>query len=460
MIVATDCGSTNMKAAVFTADGSRLAESSIPLLYTIRTGSRVEFSPEDTRSCFQTLMANLCQMAGISCHEIRKVCFTSQAQTFTVLDANGLPLSPFFGWADSRADKEAVELQARFGADFHRVTGLPVVSPKHMISKVLWWGRTHGQSRAMRFVSLPSYLAMQLGAAHVTDRNLAAMSGFYSIPDSHWWIHGLEAVGLEADQLGELTNPGQVLPKCRRPKCAGFSPDIEVAMAGNDHTAGALGGGCREGRPILTLGTAGVIYRHAGETPGPFSPAGLWGPYPGGGYYELLCLNHACSALDWADNILHGCIDSIRFVESIRLTHIREDSVLFYPDNWGSLRAWHGEGTLEEKAYAVLEGIGFALRRLAGLHFCAEEEKIMVLGGGSRLDGWVQLVANIFRRTLVRSDCDGLDGAATIAGVLATYGREHTICPELFYPDDTKDQLLERRYRRWSEFDLRNACIK
>lgn len=43
---------------------------------------------------------------------------------------------------------------------------------------------------------------------------------------------------------------------------------------------------------------------------------GLWGPYPGGGYYDLFHITRACSALDWADKNLFGSLDSQRFVKS------------------------------------------------------------------------------------------------------------------------------------------------
>ncbi len=450
MIVATDCGSTNIKAAVYTSGGLRLADASRPLPYSIHSNSRVELSPDAVSDCFRGLLGDLCRSAGISLRDIRKVSFTSQAQTFTVLDTSGHAQGPFLGWADARATREASELQEILGAEFHSRSGCPSVKPTHMISKVLWWKRTHGLPVGMRVVSLPSYLAMQLGTEQRTDTNLAAMSGFYSIPDRSWCHRALNATGLEARQLGGLVEPGEVLPGDPQFPGSDFPPDLQVMMAGNDHTAGAVGSGCREGRSILTLGTAGVLYRHAGNHPGPYFPSGIWGPYPGGGNYELLVLNHACSALDWADNFLHGGVDSMRFIRSMRQARVREDSVLFYPDEWGTAQAWKGEGLLEEKAYAVLEGIAFSLRRLAGDDFCRRGGDIVVLGGGSRLDEWVQLVANIFERRLVRSAGDGLDGAAAIAGV-SPQGGAPPSASDTFFPEGTNKELLSRRFQRWRD---------
>ncbi len=84
----------------------------------------------------------------------------------------------------------------------------------------------------------------------------------------------LMATGIQADQLGGLVKIGEVLPGNPHAQGSEFAQDLEVVMAGNDHAAGAVGSGCSARRSILTLGTAGVLYRHAGNHPGPYSGRG------------------------------------------------------------------------------------------------------------------------------------------------------------------------------------------
>ena len=187
MILAVDLGSTNFKAALFAEDGCRIGESSRPLPYEIQTASRSELSPEAVARCFFEVVAEALSAAGANADKVRRISLTSQAQTFCICDSHGKPVSPFFGWTDLRAEQEALELQKLLRDLFHHQTGWPKVRPGHMLSKVLWWRKRHGLPGDHRIVSLPSYLAMQLGAAHASDRNLAAMSGFYSIPDKRWW---------------------------------------------------------------------------------------------------------------------------------------------------------------------------------------------------------------------------------------------------------------------------------
>ena len=454
MILAADLGSTNVKAALFAADGRGIGEASSALPYEAQTASRAELSPEAAAGCFFEVLSGVLASAGAAADDVRRICLTSQAQTFCVCDDKGKPVSPFIGWTDLRAEEEAAELQALLGDSFHRETGWPEVRPGHMLSKVLWWRKRHGLPADHRIVSLPSYLAMRLGAAHASDSNLAAMSGFYTIPDKCWWARAIEAAGVSAAQLGPVVETGKPVPTRSESRPPGYSESLEIVFAGNDHTAGAVGCGCRTGRSVMTLGTAGVYYRWAGREPGPFSANGLWGPYPGGGYYELFHITHACSALDWADKYLFGSVDSQRFVESARKAG--PDTPFFDPDKWGSGVAWSFRANVEEMAYAVLEGIAFALRACAGEAPGAKDDEILILGGGSRLDFWVQLLANTFRCPFTRSTRDGLDGAALLAGLI--FPDDHSQPPnQCFVPEALRMDELEKRFSLWRSHQLEPA---
>ena len=454
MILAADLGSTNFKAALFARDGRRIGESSRPLPYEIQSASCGELSPEAVERCFFEVVADALAAAGADTGDVRRISLTSQAQTFCICDGQGKPASRFFGWTDLRAEEESAELQKLLGDSFHQQTGWPKVRPGHMLSKVLWWNKRHGLPDDHRIVSLPSYLAMSLGAAHVSDSNLAAMSGLYSIPGKCWWAEAIEAAGISAAQLGLVVETGKPVPTRSESRPPGYSESLEIVFAGNDHTAGAVACGCRKGRSVMTLGTAGVYYRWAGRKPCPFSAHGLWGPYPGDGYYELFHITHACSALDWADKHLFGSVDSPRFVESARKAG--PDTPFFDPDRWGSAAAWSSQTNLEEMAYAVLEGIAFALRACAGEAPGAKDGEILILGGGSRLDFWVELLANTFQCPFTRSTCDGLDGAASLAGLDLPTGHGQ-LANRRFLPEPSRMEELGKRYHLWCKRQLEPA---
>ena len=457
MIAAVDLGSTNLKAALFRVDGSRLAEASSPLPYLVHTNGRSELDPTAVEDCFFEVLGSLISNASVRWEDVRRVALTSQAQTFCLCDETGRVISPFFGWEDTRAVEEASLLQRSLGAEFHRESGWPKVGPGLMVAKILWLRNNSDWSESHQIVSLPSFLAMRLGGPHVTDRNLSAMSGLYSLTNSSWSLPALEALRIHEHQLGKLVDPGQTICCTGSTRLGASASDFGIVMAGNDHTAGALGCGCHQGRSILTLGTAGVIYRQAGGMPGPFPEGGLWGPFPSGGYYELLCLNHACSALDWADKFLSGTVDSQRFAGVAAGAEFREDSPLFYPSQWGTSAAWLGEGNINELAFAVFEGIAFALRNMA--NGMLADGEIVVLGGGSRLDFWVQLMADTFQMPVFRSKRDGLDGAAKLAGCkIPDDGAGDSV--RHFPPNRALAGRIDQRFARWNSPNPAGAGAK
>lgn len=418
MILTADLGSTNFKAALFTPDGRRVGEATVPLTYEIHTSERAELRPAVVVETFDDALCGALKSAAVTGKDVQRVALTSQAQTFCLCDSSGAVKGSFTSWSDQRAREEATYLQSVLGESYHGKTGWPAPAAGQLAAQALWTKRhLETDLSSFRFVTLPSYIAMLLGAPFVLDRNLAAMTGLYNVPGGEWWSEALDAVGLSKTQVGTLVDTGQavpaehdVFPKLR----CGIAPG-DIVLAGNDHTAAAVGCDCSPQRAVLTIGTTGVFYRLPSILNiGPFSANGIWGPYPTGHYYELRFVSAACSALDWADQTLFGRIDTPRFVAAAQEAGTPGE-VRFDPSRWGSTGAWSGPGTKEQKALAVLEGIASALRELAPRELDPGQE-IIVMGGGSRLDFWMQMLANLFGRPLIRLDADGLTGAAILAG--------------------------------------------
>lgn len=429
MIIAADLGSTHLKAAVFAPDGRRLGDAAESLVYKVRTPARAELSPEVVGGLFDRVLVRALEAAGVSGGDVECLALTSQAQTFCVTTENGQTVVPFLSWIDLRAEAEASELREKLGPRFHRLTGVPVLVPDLLLAKALWCTRHRRLPPGHRFVTLPSWIARRFGAPWVLDRNLAAMTGCFSIPGNRWWEEALTAAGLRADQLGPVVPMGEAVPVS---PVSPLLPGLRsVVFAGNDHTAGAFACQCSPACSVLTMGTTGIYYRYAGDTPGPFTADGWWGPYPGGGCYELRLIPHLCSALDWADEFLFGSVDSARMMDRARRSAPGAGGVTFDPARWGSPEAWTGRGSREDMARAVLERLSNDICALLRPPQDPGHE-IRILGGGSRLNFWVQMIADLSGCRLRRSRTDGLDGAAAIAGLPRT--APECAHDELFYP--------------------------
>ncbi len=415
MILAIDCGSTNHKAALFDHGLRRLADCALPVEYSARNVRAVELDPEKTWRDTVALVHNTCATASVRTSQIKTIALTGQAQTFTLLDGAGRPVMPFLSWLDQRAGAEALELAERLGGDFHRHCSFPAPMPQLQLAKLLWikHHRPDWRRNAATVISLPGFLARRLAGLEALDDNLAAMTGMYSLALRDWRPAALEICGLTTAQMGRLAQAGTAIPAGT--KCAEieFTPELEIVFAGNDQTAGAFAAGGR-GRPVLTLGTALVVYRYAGARPGPFHAQGCWGPYPGGGYYELAARDEGCAALDWAvDRVMPGA----RAAFMACAENAAPGAAFFYPDRIRASGAWIGASDPAARARAVLEGICFSARQMMeeGMRMPLRGTPLVVTGGGGANRFWLQMLADVCGCPVIRSANDALLGAAMMA---------------------------------------------
>src|SRR5207253_2406636 len=89
-----------------------------------------------------------------------------------------------------------------------------------------------------------------------------------------------------------------------------------------------------------------------GETLGPFSTGGCWGPYPGGGFYELATRDEGCAALDWAVAKLMPD-DEAGFMKCAESA--APGAGYFYPQRIYTDNAWIGPEDLDARVVARYE---------------------------------------------------------------------------------------------------------
>jgi xylulokinase len=357
---------------------------------------------------------------------------------------------PFISWMDRRATNESAEIQEKLGAEFHRHCSFAPPVPELFSCKLLWVRRNLPGvlTPDARVVSLPEFAALRLAGVRAVDCNLAAMSGLYSLARGDWWDEALEMCGVKRSQLGELVDVGGVVAgRCAHRELP-LATDLKVGYAGNDQTSGAYGVLGRSDGLVLTLGTALVVYRYAGTKPGPFSSGGCWGPYPGGGYYELATRNEGCGALDWAAGELVPGGDVRAFMELAESGP--PGTALFFPHRIRTDKAWTGDPSPAARARAVVEGISFSALRLIveDLRVELREKFVLVIGGGSKSDFWLQMLADVLNCPLRRGAGDNLLGSTLMLeaadSVRRDVGRGST-----FHPDPQRAAQCAALFERW-----------
>jgi xylulokinase len=322
-------------------------------------------------------------------------------------------------WHDKRAAAHVVP-----GA--FAVTG-QVADPSHMAPKIAWL-RAHGV-RAARFHQPISYLVERLTGAAVLDPAHASTTLLYDLAAGAWAPERLAAYAIDPRELPRIAPATTIAGVLRDDRL--LPAGTPVAVGTGDDFATPLGAGVAPGQIAVALGTAEVVGAISGRLvldPAP-EPMVETHAYPTGAYFVENPGWMSGGAVRWATRLLGLPSDA----ELDRLAaSIADTEVTFVPALAGAmtpvwrpdaratlhgLAAAHGPADV---ARAVLEGLAFACRdvvdRLAEMHLTGD---IVVLGGGTASDVWLQIRADVVARThhvSARADSCAV-GAAMIAAV-------------------------------------------
>jgi sugar (pentulose or hexulose) kinase len=385
MILAIDLGSTSIKTGVFDHKLRQLTSGSAPVKYRTGVGSRIEFDVAVAERAVQRAIRQA------KPRDIEAIAITSQAQTFTVVDQQGRATRPFVSWQDSRA-MAAYESLRRSLKSFADHTSFAEVWPVLQICQIKHAPlRTHEMA-----LSLPSYFVRLWTGENVTDDNISAMSGLYSLKLGDWWPAALSAAKLRSHQLPRVTPIGSVAAlTTAAAKRFGLPSGIPVILAGNDQTSGAYGAGLEATNGLLiTLGSAQVVYACLKQIPPP--RAGLIrGPYPGGRGYRMAADNAGGNLTNWATTVLAGCGTHTRFFEKAARAPSGANGLRFEISDLGDSATWRNismSHTSSDMARSIVEALSARMVTLVNrLEVNVKGREVFVAGGGSQSPLWVKL---------------------------------------------------------------------
>ena len=407
MILAIDFGSTSFKAGLFDRRLRPVWMRRAPVRYRFESGRRVELNVAEAEAAVRQVLPRRA--------DITVIAVTSQAQTFTAVDPAGRARRPFVSWQDGRAVGACEQLQRRL-PDFATHGSFADLLPALQICQI----QHHPLARSETALLLPSYFVRQWTGENVTDDNLAAMSGLYSMPLGDWL-----PVVARRDQLPRVAPVGTVGAVTTKNRF-GLPAGIPVVLAGNDQTAGAYGARLdQNGATLITLGTAQVVYRCVSRRPAP-APGVIRGPYPGGRHYRMVADQWGGNLINWAETVLAGCASDDQFFAQAGRASAGCCGLVFDPAR-GEWRGWGLEHTAAEMARSILEALSGRLADLVRQLGPTPRRPFLVAGGGAGRPLWRAIVAAQLHGRLQPTGASPLLGAARMAGTfLRTAGQRHS----------------------------------
>lgn len=490
LVVGIDAGTHGVRVIITDSKGNVIGESRDSYKFFTPHLGWVEQDAEDWWSSLKKAFRGAVSGSNVDCGQIEGLSISHQRCTVVPVDNDNKPLRRAMLWNDSRAVKQAEEVESKLGAEeVVRRTGFPP-TPNWAYVKAMWVKENEPEvfKKTSKWMLVHDFLANRLTGEFKTSSSSATMAGIFNPSDTSfksWAEDVMEKCGLDVSRWPEICLPGEVVGTVTKEasKASGLPEGIPVAAGAGDQPSGALGAGVTEyGLMSLNLGTSVTLeivtptfkpdpVRYVVE----LNPALLYSP-------EAFIIG-GTRTIDW-------------FIENFRDTKERPETYFlnFLTDKarkvpvgtyglmmvpyWGG--AVHpymdpgargiitGFGYVHDKYCmfrAILEGIAYEVRKLMELMeegIGAMGEEIRLYGGGSANPLWCQIIADITGkriRTLKNREASAVGAAILAAKAADMYGDVKEASKSMVQLKDTYepksknkkiyDNLYEKVYRRY-----------
>jgi gluconokinase len=443
-IIAIDLGTTHSKALVLDEKATVLHHFKLPVTSVQLLQGQHQ---QEAADIFEQVLELLTQcLQAVPADNISCICFSAAMHSLLAVDENGHTLTMAYTWADTQSKAVANRLRQNDAAkNVYEITGTPLHAMSPLV-KIIWLKETQPEmfNAAYKFISIKEYVLWQLVGKYIVDEGIASATGLYDAGNKQWSTAALSLAGIDTDRLSEVASTfhKEKLQMAIMQRL-GLQNSIPVVIGGNDGCLANLGcGALNATTAALTIGTSGAIRV---TIPAATMPPPLHGLFR----YVLTDalqvtggpINNGGIVLQWfAKNFMNGEIQSAADFEALMqlasTAPAGSDGLLFLPYLLGERApVWdetaqgmfYGITLQHTKAHfarAVIEGISFALLQI----LTAIEKnnstvtKIFTSGMATQSNWWMQLLADMFGKTVVLSDAT--DASALGAAFIAMYAMQ------------------------------------
>lgn len=420
LLLGIDLGTSYFKVGLFDATGALQGLGRVAVDPRSPAPGRFELPADAFWDRLRRGLAEALSQAGAAANEITGVSYSSQANSFLLLDDRDVPLTPLVLWTDQRGEPMD-EAMARFAEteSFRRAVGFEGIAGGFAVAKWRWyrenlpgvWKSTH------RIMTMSDYLTFALTGERAGDASTAAFLGLYDLAKRRWWSEALCAFQVDADMLSVPLPPGSPCGRTVANATAllGLPAGIPFAVGGLDHHVAALGSGL--GRfADMSISTGTVLAAMALVDDATPVRGCYHGPHFGGrGFYRLAFDPNGAGQLE--DYQRRFAPD--RSIEQLIALAAR------VPPGSRPTSDLGGERSDDEHGVSMrylLESIAATHRALCQqVAGAGKVGRIVATGGGARSAVWLQIKADMLGVPIVTPTCPerACLGAALLAGVAA-----------------------------------------
>ena len=442
MYLGIDIGTSSVKAVLIDADQRIVAARSEDLDVARPHPGWSEQDPQSWIAATQAAIDALAKNQAAALKAVRGVGLSGQMHGATLIDASDRPLRPAILWNDGRSFEEAAALDA--DPRFRAVTG-NIVFPGFTAPKLVWLQRHEPKIfDAVARVLLPKdYVRLWLSGDHASDMSDSAGTAWLDVQRRDWSDELLAATHLGRAHMPSLHEGTEPTGKLRAELANrwGMAEAPVIAGGGGDNAASACGvGTVAPGAAFVSLGTSGVLFV-SNETfrPNAASAVHAFCHALPGTWHQMGVILSAAASLEWLAEILK--LGAGNLAGSVDDAHSEEREPLFFLPYLSGERTPHNDTAARGSfvglshntdraalARAVMEGVAFAFADcLEALKAAGTSvERATAVGGGSRSNAWLRIIANVLNIPIdvpAEGDFGGAFGAARL-GLIAAEGAD------------------------------------
>ncbi len=484
LFIAVDVGTTGARASAVSLDGTLRQETRQPYGTVTPRPGWAEQDPRDWRRAGLEALIRLTTSGGVDPGAVRAIGLTGQCPTVAPFGRDREPLGPGLLYRDNRAVAEAETMRLRWGDEaMHSRTG-HVASAFHVGPKVLWWREYEPAlfEATDCFMQPRDVVLHTLTGRTATDQTHANSTLFYDLRARDWGQDLLEDFELGADLFPPVLAPWEVAAELSGEVCSatGIAPGCPVVIGAADSQCAAYGSDVTGPGVISEMAGASSCLNSVVIEPASDVRITHYSYVLPEVYCTELGVNTSGAALSWAlalwqfasfealeqsamrvrARLASGSFGDPRLAAPIFLPYLgdgdRDDPTL--RAGLIGLSDRHGR---DEVAYAVLEGVAFAVAETVSLLVAAGSPlgELRVGGGGARLALLGQLKADALGAPVVHLRHDSAPiGVALLAAATCGFSgqaraglADALAGAERFEPDPNCTALVSERYRWFVE---------
>ena len=444
-VLGIDVGTSTCKGIVIDAEGKVLAKKQCVYLEKPKLENNKAYI---SAQVFVDSAFSIIRELALSVKKedaIEAIAFSTHGETLILVDKSGNAVSPAILSMDRRCLLETQLLEKEIGKEaFYSICGTPIHT-QYPVPKLMWFKNNDELTfaKAEKYCTVQDYLHGKLGVGYFVDYSLASRFGGFDVKKRSWSGEILSVSSIKSSKFSTPVPSGTVIgiiPSAIA-KSLCLEDNVLVVAGGHDQPCAGLVMGAEKGKMTVSAGSyecASIV------TDKPLNDLnGL--KYGLNSYCHVINDKYITLAFFASGLIINWFVEKLcPFLESgdKKIYSILEDmapktntGICFTPHLYGSMNPrWDdtakatitgltGEMNLGHLYKAVMEGTACELNlNLSVLEDLSDKiEKVILCGGGTKSDTWMQVRADILNKPLYRIEGD-IDASCIGATILAGIG--------------------------------------